>query len=58
VQRAVARQGLAAVGEPDAQEAVALDGDVPWLLRALQRPLGERAPAVQGPAADERPVWV
>ena len=46
VQGAVAGERLAAVGEADAEEALALDGDVERLVRALQRALGERAAGV------------
>ena len=46
LQRAVAREAGAAVGRPDAQEALALDGDVERLVRRAQRALGEAAAGV------------
>ena len=65
VQAAVARERLAAVGEPDAEEALALDRHVERAVGALQEPWANARPAstaaapepVRTPWADERPVW-
>lgn len=43
MQGAVARKGIAAIGQRDAQEAVALHGDVKWPVGALEAALRHRA---------------